>query len=281
MNKLETNYCGSITNKLNYSFNKKSKTMKKETIFIAFSTQKGGVGKSAMTTVVASMLHYRMGYNVVVFDCDYPQWSIGKQRERDVKISLENERFKRMAYEQFSTLNKKAYPIFTCRAEEAVKLAEDFLRDSAIGVDFIFFDMPGTVNSPGILETLSRMNYIFTPIIADRLILESTLPFMNVLGDILKKSENTHVRGMHLFWNMVDRREKSELYVHYEKIIRELNLSLMTTYIPDTKRFRKELSSDDTNRFVFRSSIFPPDKRLSKATRLDDFIEEFMQNIKR
>lgn len=36
--------------------------MKKEPLFIAFSTQKGGVGKSAMTTIVASILHYRMGY---------------------------------------------------------------------------------------------------------------------------------------------------------------------------------------------------------------------------
>lgn len=254
--------------------------MKKEPLFIAYSTQKGGVGKSAMTTLTASMLHYRMGFNVAVFDCDFPQWSIGKLRERDVKISMGNDRFKRMAYEQFSMLDKKAYPILTCRAEEAIEAAEDFIRDAAIGYDFVFFDMPGTVNSAGILEVLARMNFIFIPIIADRLILESTLPFVNVFRDSLRENGNNYVRGMHLFWNMVDGREKSELYTGYEKVIRELNLSLMKTTIPDTKRFRKEIATEAPNRLIFRSSIFPPDKRLSKTTRLDDFIEELMQIIK-
>lgn len=254
--------------------------MKKETLFIAFSTQKGGVGKSAMTTLTASILHYRMGYNVAVFDCDYPQWSIGKLRERDAKASLENNRFKRMAYEQFTTLNKKAYPVMTCRAEEAIDIAANFLAQTAVTYDFVFFDMPGTINSAGILKTLSHMNYIFTPIIADRLVLESTLPFINVLTDILEKSGNIHVRGMYLFWNMVDRREKSELYGNYEKIIKDLNLNLMTTSIPDTKRFRKEFAAEAENRLIFRSSIFPPDKRLSKSTSLDDFITEFLQLLK-
>lgn len=255
--------------------------MKKEPLFIAFSTQKGGVGKSAMTVLTASILHYRLGYNVAVFDCDYPQWSIGKLRERDAKASLENDRFKRMAYEQFTTLNKKAYPISTCRAEEAIEVAEGFLKETPIEYDFVFFDMPGTVNSAGILQTLSRMNFIFSPIIADRLVLESTLPFMNALTDILKKSGNTHVKGMYLFWNMVDMREKSELYTNYEKIIRQLSLQLMTAYIPDTKRFRKELATEVENRPVFRSSVFPADNRLSKSSRLDDFISEFLQITKK
>lgn len=254
--------------------------MKKEPLFIAFSTQKGGVGKSAMTTLTASILHYRMGYNVAILDCDYPQWSIGKLRERDAKASLENDRFKRMAYEQFITLNKKGYPILTCRAEEAIDVASRFLSQTTISYDFVFFDMPGTVNSAGILKILSQMNYIFSPIIADRLVLESTLPFVNVLTDMLKKSGNTYVRGMYLFWNMVDRREKSGLYQNYEKIIKDLNLNLMTTSIPDTKRFRKEIAAEAGNRSIFRSSVFPPDKRLSKSAFLDDFITEFLQLIK-
>ena len=33
----------------------------KKTLKISFSTQKGGVGKSTMTTLLASVLHYRLG----------------------------------------------------------------------------------------------------------------------------------------------------------------------------------------------------------------------------
>jgi cellulose biosynthesis protein BcsQ len=58
--------------------------MKKETLFIAFSTQKGGVGKTTLTVLAASYLHYVKGYNVAIVDCDYPQHSIVEMRERDV-----------------------------------------------------------------------------------------------------------------------------------------------------------------------------------------------------
>jgi cellulose biosynthesis protein BcsQ len=57
--------------------------MNKKSIYVAFSNQKGGVGKSAFTTLVASSLHYAGGKNVAVFDCDYPQYSIHAMRERD------------------------------------------------------------------------------------------------------------------------------------------------------------------------------------------------------
>jgi len=39
---------------------------KKKPLFVAFSSQKGGVGKSTFTTLVASTMHYRLGYNVAV-----------------------------------------------------------------------------------------------------------------------------------------------------------------------------------------------------------------------
>lgn len=32
--------------------------MNKETLFVAFSTQKGGVGKTALIVLIASYLHY-------------------------------------------------------------------------------------------------------------------------------------------------------------------------------------------------------------------------------
>ncbi|OUQ54061.1 hypothetical protein B5E60_03880 [Alistipes sp. An116] len=42
--------------------------------------QKGGVGKPALTTLLASYLHYVCKCKVLVVDCDYPQWSIYTQR---------------------------------------------------------------------------------------------------------------------------------------------------------------------------------------------------------
>ena len=45
--------------------------MKQKTLFVAFSTQKGGAGKTTFTVLAASYLHYIKDYNVAVIDCDY------------------------------------------------------------------------------------------------------------------------------------------------------------------------------------------------------------------
>lgn len=50
--------------------------MKGKTKFVAFSTQKGGAGKTTLTVLVASYLHYVKGFDVAVIDCNYPQHSI-------------------------------------------------------------------------------------------------------------------------------------------------------------------------------------------------------------
>lgn len=251
---------------------------KKTPLFIAFSSQKGGVGKSTFTALVASLLHYRLGYNVAVLDCDYPQYSLLKMRERDLKAVRENENFKRIAQRQFMTINKKAYPIEQCKAETALGTASTLLQSSTVPFDVFFFDLPGTVNSAGILQTLMGMDYIFSPITADRVVVESTLSFTQALTDIIMKSGVSTIKGIHLFWNQVDRREKSDLYDMYGKFILDMGFSLMKTYVTDSKRFRKE--SEAMEKTPFRSSLLPPNQKLMTACQLDLFIQDFIRTIK-
>lgn len=59
--------------------------MKKETVYVALCNQKGGVGKSAMTILLAGYYHYLKGLNVAVVDCDYPQFSLVRMKERDMR----------------------------------------------------------------------------------------------------------------------------------------------------------------------------------------------------
>ena len=76
----------------------------KEATYVAISTQKGGAGKTTLTVLVASYLHYVKGYNVAVVDCDFPQYSIHDMRKRDMKAVMEDGHYKVMAYEQLSTV---------------------------------------------------------------------------------------------------------------------------------------------------------------------------------
>lgn len=52
------------------------------TIVVAFSNQKGGVGKSTLTVLLASYLYYEKGIKVAIMDCDSPQHSLIGERNR-------------------------------------------------------------------------------------------------------------------------------------------------------------------------------------------------------
>lgn len=250
---------------------------KHKTVFIAFSSQKGGVGKSTFTTLVASTMHYRLGYNIAVFDADFPQHSLMKMKSRDLAMVMENEALKKLAYKQFTTINKKAYPIMQHKADSVLEAAHELVNDSSVPVDVVFFDLPGTVNTPGILKALAGMHHIFTPITADRVVMESTLIFTQLLQDVIMKKGETSIETINMFWNQVDGRESTPLYKVYNQLIEQLGLSLMRSKIKSSTRFRKESEVD--SKTVFRSTLMPPDERLMKACHLDLFMNEFLKII--
>ncbi len=250
---------------------------KHKPVFIAFSSQKGGVGKSTFTSLVASIMHYRMGYNVAVFDADFPQHSLMKMKSRDLAMVMENENLKRMAYKQFTAIGKKAYPIMQHKAEYLLEAAHKWISESNIPIDVLFFDLPGTVNTSGILRTLAGMHHIFTPITADRMVMESTLIFTQLLQNVIMEKGETSIKSVNLFWNQVDGRENTALYEVYNKLIGQLGLNLMKSQVKKSSKFRKESELDSKN--VFRSTLLPPDERLMRACQLDIFIEEFLEII--
>lgn len=142
--------------------------MSRQCVFIALSNQKGGVGKSTMTVLLASYFHYVMGKRVAVVDCDYPQFSIQSLRTRDMQNVEKSEYLQRMLYEQHERTGQKAYPVLTSGPD---KVLETALR-LADTCDVVFFDLPGTVNSPGVLETIINMDYLFTPVVQDRMVMQ-------------------------------------------------------------------------------------------------------------
>lgn len=245
-----------------------------KTLFVAFASQKGGVGKTTFTSLVASVLHYRLGYNVAVIDCDYPQYSLVQMRERDMKMVMENDAIKKLAHIQFLTLGKKAYPVIQQKPEAALEAAEQMIREAQHDVDIVFFDLPGTVNAPGIIKALAGIDYIFTPIVADRVVMESTLVFTQLVTDVLMKQKQVAIRQIHLFWNQVDGRERNPLYEQYESIIKTLNLKVMNASVAASVRFRKE--NDTDNRGIFRSTLLPADEKLLQGCNLDMFINELL-----
>ena len=259
--------------------NKKEESMKKEPLFIAFSTQKGGAGKTTLTVLMASYLYYVKGYDVAVVDCDYPQFSIKDMRERDLKSIERNPYLRKLAYEQFKRIGKRAYPIVGSRPGNAIETVRPFV-ESATPPDFIFFDLTGTVNNLDLIRTVATMDYIFCPIAADRFIMESSLKYAGVINDTLITTGKSNIKGIRLLWNMVDKREKTDLYDIYDKVIAGMGLEVLDTSLPDSKRFRKE-GSEEGDRPFFRSTLLPPDKALAKGSCIDALAEEILGIVKR
>ena len=49
-----------------------------------------------------------------------------------------------------------------------------FEEKADVHYDVVLFDLPGTMGSDGVIATISALDYLFVPIKADRLVLEST-----------------------------------------------------------------------------------------------------------
>jgi cellulose biosynthesis protein BcsQ len=252
--------------------------MKKEPIYVAFSTQKGGAGKTTLTVLVASYLHYEMGYNVGIIDCDFPQHSIHSMRKRDFKMLEEDEFYKGMAYEQFTRLEgKKAYPIVESDTGRAIADAEQVVEDYEMDFDIIFFDLPGTMNNRDLIITHAHMDYLIAPIAASRVVMESTLDYMISVRDNIITTGQSNIKAMYLLWNLVDGREKNELYSVYEDVISELDFPILKTFLPNAVRFRREQNIE--HKPLFLSTLFPADKTLLKGSNLDELAGELLKVV--
>lgn len=246
------------------------------TILISFANQKGGVGKTTFTSAFASYIHYQTKLNVLVIDADFPQHSLLANRQRDVERVNADAYLKQLAMNQFRVMNKKAYPILKSEPGTAIQVAMEYLaRNNDIHI--VLFDLPGTVQSDGVLFTLSSLDFVFIPLIADRIVLESSLAFSTTLDKAFRQNDEVRLGGIYLFWNQIDGREKSDLYTIYEGVIKKLNLEILKNHILDTKRFRKEMISE--KRQIFRSTLFPSSRRFLVESHLEDLILEITKII--
>lgn len=244
-------------------------------IFVAVSSQKGGIGKSTITTLLSNYLHNVAGYNVGVLDCDHPQHSIYLERVRELELIEHDEELKAQACDVFRKTGKKAFVITDTNPVDALDQAEVMTEDEDL--DIVFFDLPGTINSNGVLKTLSQMDYIFVPISADPFVIDSALQFVELFRDKLMTTGKARTKDIVLFWTMTDRRERTEIYDMYDKVIPEMGFRILNTRLPNSVRFRRELT--DSQKAVFRSTLFPPDVALLKGSNIKELAEEFLATI--
>ena len=176
--------------------------MSKEPLFVAVSNQKGGVGKSALTVVLSSYLHFEKNLNVAIIDCDYP--------------------------------------IVGATAEKAREAADELAANG--DYDLIFVDLPGTVESTGVFRTIVNMDYVLTPTTPDLIIMQSTLAFSTTVLDYVRNTKDVPLKDIIFFWNRLKKRTNVEVFKSYSEVMRELHLTVLDSTLPDLCRYEKEIT---------------------------------------
>lgn len=240
--------------------------MKKEPLFVALSNQKGGVGKSTLTVLLASYFHYHKAKNVLVVDCDYPQHSMITMREWDIKNVEKTPRLQSLLVEQFGDTGRKAYNILASTPEQAKETAYGFIDRSDTEYDLVLLDLPGTVNTTGVFQSIINMDYVFTPITQERMVMQSSMSFVLSIREYLLHHKGVPLRDIHMFWNKMDKRVSRDLYDAYMEIIRSLGLPVLNTVLPGAERYKKDVG---LNGQIFRSTLFPPSAAALKGSNLD------------
>ncbi len=227
-----------------------------------------------MTIMLAGYYHYLKGLNVAVIDCDYPQYSLVRMKERDMRTVEHSEYFKQLMVSQYERIKKKAYTIVGSKAENARDAAEKLKKSG--DYDLIVVDLPGTVNSSGVINTIVNMDYVITPIIPDRIVMQSSLSFSTTVWDYAKANRDTPLKEF-LFWTRKDTRASTEVFDAYNIILQNWSSRY---WIPSSRRPTATTRNCPWLPELFPLHLFPPPAKLLKGSGLTELAEELLAKLK-
>ena len=250
-------------------------------VYVAFATQKGGVGKSTLTALVASYLYFVEGVEVAVIDSDSTQHTMNVYRQHDLMVTKENPRLRRIMANFYRHFNKEAYKIELTSAKEAMAIAETVTQEMierGTPPKVIFFDITGTINDRDIVLLISQMDYIFVPITTETGEMESSITFADHVNNLLVTTGDTSIKELRLVWNKINSREKTNLCNLIDNYMAMRGLSSLDTVLVKSNKFEKD-GRETGNGCVFRSTMLPPEKRLLKGSNLVELVAEIRSII--
>jgi chromosome partitioning protein len=231
------------------------------TKFISISSQKGGVGKTTINILAASIFHFLGKERVAVIDCDYPQHSLEGLRNKELAQLQANPD----KAAEFQALGQPSYPIIGCEVKEALGVAKEM--DGQF--DLVFIDTPGTINVPGLLELWKQLDYVFMPLEADVLSVEATIPFAAALNAFAKGQPGSRLKQYYAFWNKHIKSEKQDFYQRTEELFAEQEIPFMKSRLEHSVNYKKE---------AMRSTMFPLSKEFMRLG-ISGLIQEMSQII--
>ena len=243
--------------------------MSKEINKIVFATQKGGVGKSTVATLLASYMYFKHDHGVAVIDADHPQHSIQQLRSLEARAVQQDESIQRA----FARTGKRStYTITNSTMSNVFGSPGDgtpstFAKISVpqLGIDTVIIDTPGSVAVDGLGSIISKVNRVVIPLEPEQMSLISSGQFMAAILPILRNRPDAKLVA---FWNKIRIQSHADLMADQNEVFRAQGIEVLDNYIPESVKMKR----DDT-----RSTILPANYR---SLDIANFMEELYQAVK-
>jgi chromosome partitioning protein len=222
--------------------------------FISFCSQKGGVGKTSLTTHVATYYYQVERIPVTVFDCDFPQHSLLSIRTSEIARLKADEAYLRKA----EKLGQMPYPIHADSVSSVLPKLDAYATKN----ELVLIDLPGTLNVEGMPAMIQRLDAAVLLLEADPLSFESTMHTVLAMAKFANKTGG--MIPTYLLWNKFDIRERKDRYSSLEHAAIDylqslnvgrstpLNVQFIEYRVPDTVVIK------DTRSTLFPSSVIKP-----------------------
>lgn len=243
---------------------------------ISIATQKGGVGKTTLTSMVAGQLHYVHALRCLAIDADFPQHSLYGLRDREEKALSGLPALSDLCMNFYARHDFGTYPIFRTGIEKNNATAAALLsRIPTAGLDVILIDLPGSVNQPETLDTMLDVEYFFVPVTPDRVVIESTLSFHILLQKLREQyADRCRLKEVRYFLNQVDARTSQEKILdQYREAFTEAGMVFLDTCIPKSVKFCKETLDGNT---VYRSTLLPMTAGIASDLHISSLTHEIL-----
>jgi len=225
---------------------------------ISLLSQKGGVGKSTLTMMLLNALYHHYGYQVLLIDADFPQNSIYKKRQREIKLIHQDKRLKSL-YEKIYQ-GKEPYPILKSNLRDCPTLIEENKQ----AYKFIFVDITGTVNQEGIAEFFQAINYFFIPIFQDDLSLISSMELYSILHNNVQPISPAY-QSCKIIFNKVPAKNQ------VQKIKTQLDGKV--DFLAQT------VSAYTAYERAYRSTVFPMPRGKKESNKFFQFVDCFIKAV--
>lgn len=239
-------------------------------IYAAIVSPCGGAGKTTLTVMLSSYLHYRQGYRVAVVDCT---GQIHCLRQMDIDAIKKNSSLQKSIKELYST-SKRAYRIEVSAVAHAIDKAKE-LQGKDEELELILFDIPTLLSAENTCELLSRMDFVMFPFTDSVLSTDRTRRFIEALYELVITTGKGIIKEVYLLETMVD--ADNEVSGREPADVAGASIC-MTTRIPYSLEYGRMLC--ETENFIGLSTMLPCSLPMEKelAAEIDTIIQKLWEN---